>query len=321
MRSAVWLYALAVFNANAILPETLPPLRPILPTDTLLIVSPHPDDESLCCGGIIDSARRIGARVAIVWVTYGDGFKWDAMVVEGKLRPRAASYEDLAVRRGGEARAAAAALQVNADSLYFLGYPDRGVLPLLLDHYYPDTPWRSKFTGENSVVYQDAVDRGAEYDGENLERDFRAVLDRVRPTLVLAPSPQDTHPDHRGAGILAWRAMVARNEPHNIRYWIVHGGRGWPKPRAYHPGLPETVAPRGAGMQWEQFALDVGAVNAKLKAVRSHSTQMKVMGRVMESHVRATEMYSRTPMPPRSACAHAEPCEFAQGTIVEESGL
>ena len=185
----------------------------------------------------------------------------------------------------------------------------------------PRYPWRSKFTGENSVVYQDAVDRGAEYDGENLERDFRAVLDRVRPTLVLAPSPQDTHPDHRGAGILAWRAMVARNEPHNIRYWIVHGGRGWPKPRAYHPGLPETVAPRGVGMQWEQFALDVGAVNAKLKAVRSHSTQMKVMGRVMESHVRATEMYSRTPMPPRSACAHAEPCEFEQGTIVEESGL
>ena len=204
-------------------------------------------------------------------------------------------------------------MSVEAGSLYFLGYPDRGVLPLLLDHYYPETPWRSKFTGENSVVYEDAVDRGAKYDGENLERDFRAVLERVRPTLVLAPSPQDTHPDHRGAGILAWRAMVARNEAHNIRYWIVHGGRGWPKPRGHRPDLPETVAPRGVGLKWEEFALDDDALEAKLRAVRSHSTQMKVMGRVMESHVRATEMYSRTPMPPRSVCALAEPCEFEPG--------
>ena len=115
--------------------------------------------------------------------------------------------------------------------------------------------------------------------------------------------------------------MSARNELHNIRYWIVHGGRGWPKPRALRPDLPVTVAPRGAGMQWEQFALDADATDAKLRAVRSHGTQMKVMGRVMTSYVRATELYSRTPMPPRSVCAQAAPCEFEEGTIIEESGL
>ena len=158
-----------------------PSLRPIVAGDSLLIVSPHPDDESLCCGGIIHAARSAGARVAIVWVTNGDGFKWDAMVVERKLRPHAGTYQDLAIRRGAEARAAAAVLNVDADPLYFLGYPDRGVLALLLDYYYPDTPWRSKFTGQNSVVYEDAVNPGADYDGDNLERDFRAVLERVQP--------------------------------------------------------------------------------------------------------------------------------------------
>jgi Pyruvate/2-oxoacid:ferredoxin oxidoreductase gamma subunit len=74
-------------------------------------------------------------------------------------------------------------------------------------------------------------------------------------------------------------------------------------------------------MRWEQFVLDDEARDAKLQAVSSHSTQMKVMGRVMRSHVRATEIYSRTPVPPRSVCALAEPCEFEQGTITEESGL
>jgi LmbE family N-acetylglucosaminyl deacetylase len=321
VRPATWLCLFAIFSADVSAAETFPALRQILPGDSLLIVAPHPDDESLCCGGIIDSARRIGARVSIVWVTFGDGFTWDAMVVERKLRPRAGTYKELAALRESEARAAAAVLNVESDSLYFLGYPDRGVLALLLDYYYPGTPWRSKFTGEHSVAYEDALDRGADYDGENLERDFQTVLERVQPTLVLAPSPQDTHPDHRGAGILVWRAMSSRDGLHKTRYWIVHGGHGWPKPRAHRPDLPEDVAPRGIGMQWEQFALDPAARDAKLRAVKSHRTQIKVMGRDMESYVRATELYSRTPMPPRSVCALAEPCEFESGTIIEESGL
>jgi len=320
LRSTILLLAL-VIATQSLASEQFPALRAIVPEDSLLIVSPHPDDESLCCGGIIHAAREVGARVAIVWVTNGDGFKWDAMVVDRRLRPRAGNYRDLAVRRGNEARAAAQALGVDADKLFFLGYPDRGILALLLDYYYPLTPWRSKFTGQNSVAYEHAVNPGADYDGDNLERDFDSVLEAARPTLVFAPSPQDTHPDHRGTGILAWRAMSKRNQLDRIRYWIVHGGRGWPKPRAYRPDLPEIVAPRGVGMQWERFTLDPGAIDAKTRAVRSHLTQMKVMGRVMMSHVRATELYSRTPMPPRSVCAQPMPCEFEDGTLIEESGL
>jgi LmbE family N-acetylglucosaminyl deacetylase len=305
----------------AAMADELPELRPIQSSDSVLIVSPHPDDESLCCGGLIDTARRKGARVAIVWITYGDGFKWAAMVAEHTVRPRAGTYRELAKQRDAEARAAAAILKVDPESLYFLGYPDRGVLALLLDHYYPATPWRSKFTGANTVVYEDAVDVGAKYDGENLVRDFNAVLDRVKPTLVLAPSPQDTHPDHRGAGILAWRAMSERQQLDNIRFWIVHGGRGWPTPRAYRPGIPQTIAPRGLGMRWERFALDPVARSVKWRATRMHQSQVHVMGRVMDSYVRADELYSRSPIPPRSVCALPEPCEFEEGTLMEESGF
>jgi LmbE family N-acetylglucosaminyl deacetylase len=320
-RSALLVCSLAVVCVPARSGDALPSLRPILPTDSLLIVSPHPDDESLCCAGLIHTARRNGAAVSIVWVTLGDGFRWSAMVAEHKIVPRDGAYREFGKRREAEARAAAALLRVEPQSLYFLGYPDRGVFALLADHYYADTPWRSKFTGASSVVYEDAVDPGAEYDGEDLERDFARVLEKVKPTLVLAPSPQDTHPDHRGTGILAWRAMRARNELDNIRFWIVHGGRGWPKPRAYLPDLPQTIAPRGLGMRWEQFPLDARARAAKLDAVRTHRTQIAVMGHVMESHVRSSELYSRTAVPPRSVCALPEPCEFEDGTVMEESGL
>jgi LmbE family N-acetylglucosaminyl deacetylase len=301
--------------------EGFPPLRPIVASDSVLVVSPHPDDESLCCGGLISTARRVGANVAIVWVTYGDGFKWDAIVVEKTLRPRAGAFRELAAQRGREARAAGGQLGVPPDSLFFLGYPDRGVLSLLFDYYHANTPWRSRFTGANAVVYEDAVSPGSEYDGEDLVRDFASVVEKVKPTLVLAPSPQDTHPDHRGAGLLAWRVMSARNELDRVRFWIVHGGRGWPTPRAYRPQIAQTVPPRGLGMRWEQFALDSDALDTKLRAVREHRSQLEVMGRVMESYVRSTELYSRTPVPPRSACLHAEACEFSDGSLMEESGL
>ncbi len=156
----------------------------------MLVVAPHPDDESLCCGGLIHAARSAGARVAIVWITNGDGFKWDAIVVEKKIRPRAGAYLELARQREGEARGARADCSAcEPDSLMFLGYPDRGVLRLLFDYYHPDTPWRSKFTGANAVVYEDAVDPGAPYRGENLVKDFNSVLDRVKPTLGARAEP------------------------------------------------------------------------------------------------------------------------------------
>lgn len=316
-----WMYLLIVSCTAALAEDTFPPLRSIHAGDSILVVSPHPDDESLCCGGLINTARRVGANVAIVWITNGDGFKWDAMVVERTIRPRAGAYLELGRQRAHEARTAASALDVDPDSLFFLGYPDRGVLSLLFDYYYPDIPWRSRFTGEHAVAYDFAVHPGATYDGDDLERDFHSVLMRVNPTLVLAPSPQDTHPDHRGAGLLAWRAMKARGELHKIRFWIVHGGQGWPKPRAYRPDLPQTVPPRGAGMEWEQFPLDESARDAKLRAINSHASQIKVMGRVMHSHVRSLELYSRTPLPPESTCDDPVPCEFEDGTLMEESGL
>jgi LmbE family N-acetylglucosaminyl deacetylase len=301
---------------------SMPPLRPITASDTVLVVAPHPDDESLCCGGLIYTARSVGAHVAIVWITNGDAFKWDAIVVEKKIRPRAGSYLELARQRQAEARKAGGLLDVESDSLMFLGYPDRGVLSLLFDYYHPDTPWRSRFTGANAVVYEDAVDPGASYSGDNLVKDFNSVLDRVKPTLVLAPSPQDTHPDHRGTGLLAWRTMTARGEQERVRYWIVHGGRGWPAPRGYHPNLDQTVAPRGLGMQWSAFSLASEAVEVKRLAVSAHRSQMEVMGRVMLSYVRSDELYSSVPVPPRSRCVHPLVCDQdEEATLMEKSGL
>ena len=284
---AILIACLYVAGARAALP-VMPPIRA---TDSLLIVAPHPDDESLCCAGLIHVARRAGARVAIVWITNGDGFRWDDMVVNHALLPGHASYLQLARLREGEAREAARILDVAPEFRYFLGYPDRGVGHLMADYYAPTTPWRSQYTGARSVMYPGSFDMGAPYSGESLTRDFGKILDRVQPTLVFAPSPQDTHPDHRGAGLLAARVLTERGELGELRAWIVHGGPGWPG-GGYAPEAPQSIPPTGTGLHWEELKLDHDAVNAKLEAVSAHRTQLKVMGHVMRRYVRSTELFA-----------------------------
>lgn len=37
----------------------------------ILIVAPHPDDESICCGGLVMKAKKEGARVFVMYISTG----------------------------------------------------------------------------------------------------------------------------------------------------------------------------------------------------------------------------------------------------------
>jgi len=262
----------------------------------LLIVSPHPDDESLCCAGIAELALAAGARVTVVWLTSGDAFELDAGWVEHTLHPGRAGLRALGERRMQEARAAAGRLGIAKGDEYFLGFPDRGLLPLIVDHLY--VPYTSPFTGLDAVGYPGTFDPGTRYDGENLQRELGALIDRLQPTYVLAPSPLDAHPDHRAAGSLVIRLMGERQQLDRIRYWIVHGGASWPVPRGLHASEPLRAPLRAAGMRWETVPLDAAARSAKLEALRAYRTQMVGLERrFLLAFVRENELFARDPLP------------------------
>ena len=44
------------------------------PTPGLLVIAPHPDDETLGAGGLIERVRAKGGTVRVVLITAGDGF-------------------------------------------------------------------------------------------------------------------------------------------------------------------------------------------------------------------------------------------------------
>ena len=262
---------------------------------SLLVVSPHPDDETLCCAGVIRRVLAAGGHASIVWLTSGDASELDLLLIERTLRIHPEKMRDLAGKRMREARAAAAILGVPPEQQFFLGYPDGGLLTLVTDHF--TIPYYSRFNGAVSVPYADTLGAGHPYTGESLERDFARVLDRVRPTLVLAPSPQDAHPDHRAAGIVTLQVLSRRHELAAARFWIVHGGRDWPSPRGLHTKLPLAAPPRGRGLGLVPFPLDSREEADKLQAVRQYRTQMRVMSFFLLSFVRTNELYSSLPVP------------------------
>jgi len=268
-------------------------LPPIDSTTSLLVVSPHPDDETLCCAGAIERVASAGGRVNVVWVTSGDGSMLSMLMVERSLFAAPDRVRDLAAKRMHEDREATALLGVPKSQQLFLGYPDGGILQLLTDNR--TTPYRAKFTGDTRVPYPTALFPGHPYTGESLEHDFETILDRVRPTLVLAPSLDDTHPDHSATGKLVTSTLLRRGETSKLHYWIVHGGEGWPSPRGYMPGIPLDMPATGAGLRLQPFTLTDGEEARELQAVNAYHTQMEVMAPFLLAFVRTSELFSAPP--------------------------
>ncbi len=101
--------------------EALPlvDLDVLAPDGAVVVVAPHPDDETLGCGGLIAEATTRGRHVEIVFVSDGGASHPGS---QAWPRPR---LRDL---REAEAKVAAAILGLSPDRLTFLGLAD-GALP------------------------------------------------------------------------------------------------------------------------------------------------------------------------------------------------
>ncbi|TMQ65865.1 MAG: hypothetical protein E6K78_07050, partial [Candidatus Eisenbacteria bacterium] len=51
--------------------------------DRVMVIAPHPDDESLACAGLLQASARAAARVRVVFLTDGDNNPWAQLVAEG----------------------------------------------------------------------------------------------------------------------------------------------------------------------------------------------------------------------------------------------
>ena len=94
------------------------PLRERLEDRPFIVIAPHPDDESLACGGLIAEACRQGLRGKVVIVSDGAG-----------SHPNSKAYppDRLRALREAEARRAGVELGLGPEEVLFLGLADRFV--------------------------------------------------------------------------------------------------------------------------------------------------------------------------------------------------
>ena len=160
----------------------------------LLVVAPHPDDESIATGELIQQVKQSGGEVCIALLTNGDNNPWPQRWVERRLRIGPEERRRWGRRRRSEVSNALQRLGVGPDALRVLDWPDMGVTSRLRD------AWGASVAALGDVV------------------------DACRPSLVALPALGDCHPDHSAAHVLTRLALSrwSGGEPELLAY-LVHG--------------------------------------------------------------------------------------------------
>jgi LmbE family N-acetylglucosaminyl deacetylase len=160
--------------------------------DRVLVIAPHPDDESLCCAGLLQQA--LAARGEHRGGVDHGRRRLRIRCHAGAAHAVARKRRHAAVRGAAAARGPRAAdeLGVPRAAQYILGYPDRGLLALSGEYY--KQPYHLEIHRRQRRAVCGALNPGASYTGANLERDLERVIAEFRPTLVLAAAPQDRIP-------------------------------------------------------------------------------------------------------------------------------
>lgn len=155
-----------------------------------LVIAPHPDDDVIGAGGLIQRVLSIGGQVHVVFVTDGDNNPWPQRWIRRKWTITAADRAAFGALRRDEAHDSLTSLAVTSAATTFLGLPDQGVGKLI---------------------------RGGD---TRLLQALRKVVVEFNPTLIVSPSSRDLHNDHRA---IAWCAHVAAAGEIPITTYVVHG--------------------------------------------------------------------------------------------------
>ncbi len=288
---ASWSVAMASSDAS----RTVEPLR-LGHGARVVVVAPHPDDETIAAGGLLRRLVAAGATVHVVFVTSGDGYPDAVRAALHGRDPSPADYRAYGGLRRREALVAARRLGLSRDAVHFLAFPDGGLDALWQSHWARDRPYTSPYTATDSPPYPGVVDPHLEYDGQDLTAALVHVLAPVRPTLVVMPHPDDVHLDHAATArfvVEAVERLQARHLlPHDLALltYLVHDPM-WPPTRAETAALPPPS--RIHDTQWLALPLSPDEQAAKAAALHAYASQLAIMPDLLARFLRPNELFGR----------------------------
>lgn len=162
----------------------------------LLVFAPHPDDESLACGVLLQHAVEAGAAVCVVYFTDGENNPWPQRYLSRRWRLNPRDRQRWAKLRRREALAALGVLGVPPEDARFLSWPDQGLARLF------------------------------QSDSASVLAQLRYLIREWHPSVVVGPDIADRHTDHSTVGSLLSALFARGTTPfQDVRRWsyIVHG--------------------------------------------------------------------------------------------------
>ncbi|MGB0935167.1 MAG: 6-phosphogluconolactonase, partial [Alphaproteobacteria bacterium] len=211
---------------------------------TILIISPHPDDDVISMGGTIQKLMNKGNHVHVVYAVTGanavrqtsSAYKRHIKAVTGNTRPTEAQVEEAKARvREEEARVATVTLGVPSENLHFL---------------------RSEFYHRRGIPGIDPITPGD-------QQRMHSLLQKVSPDYIYFAAEDDPNGTHGLASNLLARTIAG---DHHFDDIVILGYRG---------AWEEWSLAYGANLEITTFTKP--EMDAKVAAVKAHVSQLKPM--------------------------------------------
>ncbi|NMC77011.1 MAG: PIG-L family deacetylase [Candidatus Methanofastidiosa archaeon] len=290
---AIILFALYMFwpTINPFIPDNPNVLNVVLSNnDRILIMAPHPDDESVATGGLIQNALDKGIPVHVVFLTYGDFNVWSYTVYEKIPMLTPSQALELGEIRHQEALNAIKELGLSEKDVTFLGYPDYGTSEILYYHWGNNAPYSGILTRKTEVPYSTALSPGAPYKGESIMKDIESVINDFNPTKIFVSHPDDYHPDHRAMFVFTTVSLWDMGREVEIYPYLVHY-RNWPLPLGYYPSYFLDPPSYDDGIVWKELPMSSRDAQTKFSGIKSHVTQYESNKKYLDSFIRTNEIY------------------------------
>ena len=191
-------------------------------SDRVLFFSPHPDDDVLAAGGLLQQIILKKIPVRIVYLTDGDNNPWPQRFIERRWGINENDRRRWGLIRRCEALAALSELGIDSEHAVFLGLPDQGLTSLLLQ--------------QNEVIVKKIVQE----------------ITSWNPTVIIAPASFDLHPDHNVFAVMLKLALQSFNSdgkpPIKVLYFSIHMNQPHPGSKLSIPLTSQQIAVKKAAL-------------------------------------------------------------------------
>lgn len=283
-----------ILSAALCFAQNISPMKGFSESDRILILAPHPDDEVMATGGVIQEALKAKAKVRVLFLTNGDHNEPAFIVYEKRLTVRKGEFIHMGQVRRKESLEALKMLGLEEKDCVFLGYPDFGTMEILLKYWGDTRPFRYILTRISRVPYSNCLSPEAPYVGESVLNDIENIIRDFKPTRIFVSHPVDVNRDHRSLylflRIALWDLESEMARPDILPY-LVHV-KGWPEPRGYHPELelavPDTL--KSGEISWLSLGLTDAEVKTKHDAMESYKSQNEYNPAYLVTYARKNEL-------------------------------